>query len=191
MRFALMTFLITMFSGLSLAQEDSLRYVSISGLIKDEVNGEILRGVKIYNETREYGSLSKSNGFYTIVAVTGDIIRFSAVGYAPLYMQIEEEARTREIVSVNMEQSDVYIEEVVVGELPALDQLNAAFMALDIDDDPGRELASRNPDTFNILDNIDTPAPRGPVSFLKKHVFDKIKQKKRKPGKAKKLPKYE
>jgi len=174
------------------AQEDSLRYVSITGLIQEEGSNDIIRGVKVFNESREYGTLGRNNGFYTIVAVTGDIIRFSAVGYAPLYMKIENEARTKETINIKLEQSDIYIEDVIVdADLPTYEQLDEYFNSLDIDEDPGRELAERNPETFSILDSIDEPPPRGPVSFLKKHVFDKIKQKKRKPGKAKKLPKYD
>ena len=171
-------------------QAEDYRYVSIAGQIKDATSGDIISGVKITNETRNNANLSKQNGFYTIVAVTGDIIRFSHLGYEPIYMKVNQDAGSKETVMIEMDPSDVYIEEVVVGTLPSLDELNDAFMALDVDDDLSRELAEQNPDTFNILESIDEPAPAGPVSFLKKHVFDKIKQKKKKKGRAKELPKY-
>ncbi len=174
------------------AQDDKqdYRYVSITGQIKDSKTGEILRGVKIYNESRSYGALSKQNGFYTIVAVTGDIIRFSHVGYEPLYMKINDNASTKETIGVELEENSIYIEEIIVGELPSFEELDEVFMAYDVDEDQSRVLTENNPETFNILEEINEPGPRGPVSFLKKHVFDKIKEKKRKRGKAKSLPKY-
>lgn len=172
-------------------EEDSLRYVSIAGRIQNSETGEILPGVKITNETRNNSVLSKSNGFYSIVAVTGDIIRFSFVGYEPVYMKVNQSAKAKETVMVNLDPNDIYIEEVVVGELPSLNELDEAFMALEIEEDKGRELAEKNPETFNILDEVEEPAPGGPVSFLKKHVFDKIKKKSKKPGRHKKLPKHQ
>jgi len=173
------------------AQNDSLRYVNIAGRINDANTGKILRGVKIYNESRDYGQVSKNNGFYTLVVVTGDIIRFSHVGYEPVYMRINANADSKETIMIVMKESANYIEEVIVdADLPSESELGKAIMALDIDEDKGRELAEQNPDTFNILDTINTPPPGGPVSFLKKHVFDKIKEKKRKPGRKGKLPKY-
>ena len=172
------------------AVKDSLRYVSIAGQIKNAQSGDILSGVKITNESRNNTVISKGNGFYSIVAVTGDIIRFTHVGYEPIYMKVNNDAGSTETVMVQMDPSDIYIEEVVVGELPSLDELDEAFMALEVDDDKSRELAEKNPETFRILEEIEEPAPGGPVSFLKKHVFDKIKKKSKKPGRAKNLPKY-
>lgn len=176
---------------LSKAQDDSLRYVNLAGQITDAKSGKILRGVKIYNETRDYGGLSKRNGFYTMVAVTGDIIRFSHVGYEPIYMRINQSASSKETVMVQMDENALYIEEVDVdANLPSVDDLNDAFMEVEVTDDLNRELAEQNPETFTILSEIETPPPGGPVSFLKTHVFDKIKEKKKKPGRAKKLPTY-
>lgn len=171
-------------------QQDDLRYVSIAGQIKDTKTDDVLAGVKITNESRNNAVLSKRNGFYSIVAVTGDIIRFSHVGYEPIYMRVNQDAGSKETVMVKMDPSDIYLDEAVVGELPSLDQLDEAFMALEVDKDISRELAEQNPETFRILNEIEEPAPGGPVSFLKKHVFDKIKEKSKKPGRSKKLPKF-
>lgn len=173
----------------STEEQPEYRYVSIAGQIKDSETGDILSGVKITNETRNNANLSKGNGFYTIVAVTGDIIRFSHIGYAPIYMKVNQDAGSKETVMVEMDPTDIEIEAVDV-RLPSLDELNEVFMAMEVDDDKSRELAERNPETFRILEEIEEPAPGGPVSFLKKHVFDKIKQKSKKKGRAKNLPKY-
>lgn len=193
----LFVFVVLLFIGQkSLAQEENTeeqteyRYVSIAGQIKDSKSDDVLSGVKITNETRNNAKLSNQEGFYTIVAVTGDIIRFSHIGYEPMYMKVNQTASSKETVMVELDPSDVYIEAIQVGALPSLDELDEAFMALEVEKNKSRELTERNPETFTILEEIEEPGPGGPVSFLKKHVFDKIKKKSKKKGRAKKLPKY-
>lgn len=170
--------------------KQEIQYVSIVGQITNSSTQEIITGVTVTNETRNNTVLSRKNGFYTIVAATGDIIRFSSVGFEPIYMKINDKASSKETVMVKMDPRDITIQEVVVGELPAYDELNDVFMTMEIDEDLSRELAEKNPETFKILSEIEQPAPGGPVSFLKKEIFDKIKQKKRKKGRKKVLPTF-
>ncbi len=172
-----------------LAQSDSVKYISIAGRIDDLDTGAPMGGVMIVNQTRNSEVLSKQNGFYSIVAAPGDIIRFSSVGYEPEYMRINPSNNTKATVMIHLKQDDYYIEEVIVS-LPSESELNDYFMSLEVDEDPDRALAEANPETFKILDNIEEPPPGGPVSFLKDKVFDKMKKKKRKPSRSKSLPKY-
>lgn len=167
-----------------------LKLISIAGQIVDIDTGEAKGGVKVVNETRNQINASKVSGYYSIVAAPGDIIRFSHIGYEPEYMRINDFDGTKTFVKIHLTQDDYYIEEVIVGELPSESELNDYFMSVDVGDDLSREIVEANPDTFKILDNIKEPPPGGPVSFLKKNVFDKIKKKKKKPGRTGKLPKY-
>jgi len=185
-------FLFLLFFGFQLqAQVEQEKYLSIAGRIVDLDSGDPMGGVKIVNETRNNIVASKINGFYSIVAAPGDIIRFTHVGYEPEYMRINQTESTKATVMIHLKQDDYYIEEVIVGNLPSADELNDYFMSLEVDADLSREIVEANPQTFKILDNIEEPPPGGPVSFLKKHVFDKLKQKKKKPGRTKNLPKYQ
>ncbi len=171
------------------SQSDSVRYISIAGRIQDQESKEALGGVRIVNQTRNAEVLSKANGFYSIVGAPGDIIRFSSVGYEPEYMRLNDTGSSKATVMIYMNPDDYYIEEVIVS-LPSESELNDYFMSLDVDEDLNQSIAEQNPETFNILDNIKEPPPGGPVSFLKDKVFDKMKQKKKKPKAAKKIPKY-
>lgn len=186
-------FLLVLFFGfygsIALAQDTEPKFLSIAGRIQDADSGEPLGGVRIINQTRNSEVLSKSNGFYSIVAAPGDVVRFSSIGFEPAYMKINETDNTKATVMIHLKPDAYYIEEVIVS-LPSLNELNDYFMSLEVDDDMSRSLAEANPETFKILDNIEEPPPGGPVSFLKDAVFDKIKQKSKKPGRAKQLPKY-
>lgn len=169
--------------------QDKEKYVSFVGQITEIESGAVMPEVTVTNETRNNTVFSKRNGFYSIVAAKGDIIRFSHVGFDPVYMRVNDSAKSKETIMVQMTKSDIAIDEVVVS-MPSLDELNDYFMDVDVEADKSRELSEQNPDTFRILDKIEKPAPGGPVSFLKKAVFDKIKKKSRKKHKAKSLPKF-
>jgi len=178
----------------TIEQSDSepkeLKLISIAGQTIDMESGDALGGVKIINETRNQTIASKVSGYYSIVAAPGDIIRFSHIGYEPEYMRINDFDGTKTFVKIHLTEDAYFIEEVIVGELPSESELNDYFMSVDVGDDISREIVEANPETFKILDNIKEPPPGGPVSFLKKHVFDNIKKKKKKPGRSNKLPKY-
>ncbi len=167
-----------------------LKLISIAGQVLDIETGEAIGGVKVVNQTRNQVIATKNSGFYSIVAAPGDIIRFSHVGYEPEYMRINEFEGTKTFVKIHLTEDAYYIEEVIVGELPSESELNDYFMSVEVEDDISRDIVDANPETFKILDNIEEPPPGGPVSFLKKAVFDKIKKKKKKPGRSEKLPKY-
>ena len=166
-----------------------VKLISIAGQIVDLDSSEAMGGVKVVNETRNQTIASTKSGYYSIVAGPGDIIRFSHVGYEPEYMRVNEFEGTKTFVKIHLKEDAYFIEEVIVGELPSESELNEYFMSLDVDEDLSRAIVEANPETFRILDNIVEPPPGGPISFLKDKVFDKLKEKKKKPGRAKDLPK--
>lgn len=183
-------FLMIFASCIAIAQEEEnpKQLVSIVGKVTDKSTGEILSGVTVVNQHRNSSEYSKRNGFYSIVAAEGDIIRFTSVGYKPVYMRVNKEAGSRETIMIGME-PDVNMIDSVVVSLPSLDELNDALMSVDVGTDENRTLAENNENTFNILESIEEAPGKGPVTFVSDIINNKIKKKMRKPGRKKVLPK--
>lgn len=64
---------------------------TISGQIRDEISGELLGGVSVYDSLSGKGTSSNSYGFFSLsLAAKPKALRFSHVGYQSHYYQIKE-----------------------------------------------------------------------------------------------------
>lgn len=63
--------------------------ISLSGNIKDEINGEALIGVTVFIKELKSGTVTNSYGFYSISVPKGDYtVEISYVGYEPISKKI-------------------------------------------------------------------------------------------------------
>lgn len=88
--------------------------VTISGYIKDAINGETFIGATVYIPTIEQGTTSNEYGFYSMSVEPGLYkIEYGYLGYNKQVLQIELQDNTKSDVELSVE--GVRIEEVVVS----------------------------------------------------------------------------
>ncbi len=71
------------------SQDNTEKFVTLSGYVRDSVNGESLIGATIFNVLTQQGSTSNSQGFYSIKLAKGkNIVDVSFVGYTNRRMEL-------------------------------------------------------------------------------------------------------
>jgi len=85
---------------------------SISGYVKDSVNGKPITGVNITIGLK--GTITDENGFFSIENISEDILtlKISCIGYITIQKQIDSSTKTYEFF---LTKNDVYLDEVVVS----------------------------------------------------------------------------
>ncbi len=207
--YLLYTFFLSITFSLGLAQDEAIevekeeqRLVQYSGKIVQFDTGKPIQGVRVTNLNKGLMTLTNEKGFFTIVAAPTEKIQFSHLGMEHQFSVIPEDADSKvyeeKALNLGAEEIDpVYI----TDELPPLDELYDRLMAMDIEDDPARELALRNPEVFNILDTIIAHEPSllsfkngniesSPISWFYEKVYLKIKERVPKPKRKEVLPVY-
>jgi hypothetical protein len=102
--------------------DPALRY-TISGFLRDSVNGEVLIGAAVYDPVSMKGTLTNAYGFFSLSLPGGNYrIVSSMVGYAPEAMEINLSGdRT---MNINLKESSILIPEVEIlseHETPVID----------------------------------------------------------------------
>ena len=178
------------------------RLVQYSGKIVTFDTGEPVAGVRVTNLNKQLMTLTNNKGFFTIVASPKEKIQFSHLGMEHQFSVIPEDSGTKVYEEKALNIGTTEIEAVVISDqLPPLNELYDRLLAMDIEDDPARELALRNPDLFNILDTIIAHDPSllafkngniesSPISWFYEKVYLKIKEKLPKPNRKAVLPVY-
>jgi len=198
-------FVFLFFINLSIAQVEQPnlpRLVQYSGKIVQFDTGKPIQGVRVTNLNKELITLTSVEGYFTIVASPSDRIQFSHLGMSHQYsiIPLDADSKVYEEKALAIKPED--IEAVIIQTtLPPLDELYERLMALEVDDDPARELALQNPDMFNILDTIIAHEPSllafkngkvesSPISWFYDKVYLKIKERVPKPKRREILPVY-
>jgi len=85
---------------------------SISGYVKDSVNGKPIFGVNLTIGTK--GTITDETGFFSIENISGDLLdlKISCIGYITKHKQIDSSTKTYEFF---LTKNDIYLDEVVVS----------------------------------------------------------------------------
>jgi hypothetical protein len=133
------TFLLIILVPLALLsqEEDRKKYyenlVQFTGVV---VTGDSLRPVPythIYDMTRNRGTVSDYYGYFSFVALRGDTIEFSSVGFKKSYFIIPDTIRApRYTIFQLMTEDTVYLSETVIYPWPSKEMFKEAFLSLEI-----------------------------------------------------------
>ena len=198
-------FILFLFPFLSFSQtkkeDKQVDYIQFSGKVVQVDTGKPIQGVRVTNLTRGLITLSNDKGHFTIVAAANDKIQLSHIGMAHQFLTIPDQEGSKIYKDFALAIEDQEIQEVLINGLPSLDELGDRLMAMDIDNDPARQLALDNPDVFNILDTIIAHEPAliafkngkvesSPISWFYEKVYKKIKERLPKPNRKEILPEF-
>lgn len=129
--------------------------IQFSGLVVHEENGELLplplTNILLQNSGR--GTFADLDGFFSVVAVKGEVVVFSSVGYEPVEFVIPDTlTANRYTIYQIMTQDTINLPETVVYPWPSREHFKIEFLALNIPD----ELQARAESNLaaNVMDKL-------------------------------------
>lgn len=107
--------------------------VQFSGVVVSGIDSNPLAFSTIYITNRNRGTISDASGYFSFVAVCGDTVRFSSVGYQTRYLIIPDTIR-HDAYSIVMplEQDTVMLLETVIYPWPSKEKFRDAFVNLEL-----------------------------------------------------------
>ncbi len=126
------------FVGIVHAQTDNKKVLQFSGKVVTEDQGELIplsyTNIAILGTSR--GSYTGIDGFFSLVAQTGDTIIFSRLGYKDVEYVIPDSMNEQFYSWIQIMSQDEYLlPEAVILPWPDRDFLKIEFLALDVTDD--------------------------------------------------------
>lgn len=139
--------------------------MQLSGIVMSADSLHPVFYASVWNATDKRGELSNINGFFSVVAEPGDVIRFSAVGFraAEYAIPTDIKGNMHSIVQF-LERDTVQLPEVLIRPWPKPSQLKQAVLGLDL---PQSELqqARENLDREKLREALNTLAMDGNENF--------------------------
>lgn len=119
------------------AVKEQKKPVQLSGLTVSDDSLSIIPFVTVLVKNRFKGTISDSRGFFSFVALAGDTVIFSGVGYKPSSMVIDEEVLADDIFSVIMPLSrdTIDLPMAIIYPWPSKEAFRQEFLALELRDD--------------------------------------------------------
>lgn len=107
------------------------KIVQFSGVVVSGIDGTPLPFTTVLNTSRHHGTIADANGFFSFVAVEGDSVRFTSVGYQPRFVIIPDTIHFDAYsLVVPMEQDTVMLMETVIYPWPSKEKFREAFINL-------------------------------------------------------------
>lgn len=111
----------------------SAKVVQFSGVVVSGVDSNPLPFSTLLIGTRHRGTIADAGGFFSFVALAGDTVRFSSVGYRTRYVVIPDTVRFDAYsMVVPMEQDTIMLMETVIYPWPSKDKFREAFINLQL-----------------------------------------------------------
>lgn len=152
-------FIVTCFSFSGFSQADSTKiktdtikevYVQISGVVVSGANLEPVPFVTVLEKSSFRGTSSDYYGFFSFVAIPGDTVVFSSIGYKKsMYVIPDSLENGRYSLIYTIEEDTVKLAQLDVYPWPSREQFRDAFLNTDIpNDDLTRAQNNLNPETL-------------------------------------------
>ncbi|HMQ06485.1 MAG TPA: carboxypeptidase-like regulatory domain-containing protein [Saprospiraceae bacterium] len=119
--------------------EGQSRYIQFSGKVVTEGPDEKIYPLpftNVYIKGTTRGTVSESDGFFSLVAAKGDVVVFSQVGFKTVeYIVPDTLERTLYYWIQIMTQDSILLPEAVIRPFPSREHFRIEFLALDISDE--------------------------------------------------------
>jgi len=150
---------------------------TFSGVVVTEENGEIifLPYTNVAVEGSSRGTITETDGFFSIVVVKGETIVFSRIGYEDAKMIIPDTLSADYYSVVQpLTQDTILLPEAVIYPWPSREHFKVEFLAMDVTDEL-REQAEENLDAQTLVElRKNLPADgREASSFVLRETADK------------------
>lgn len=132
----LVPILILLFSGKCSAQTPKhTQLVQFSGIVVDKDSLQKIPFVAIVIKRSNGGTISDNSGYFSFIAVPGDTVLFSSIGYKTNYFVLPDTLSTDKYSWIHVMSKDtVNLKQFVFYSWPSKEAFRAAFLKLDIAD---------------------------------------------------------
>lgn len=116
-------------------KDEPLRLVQFSGVVLDGSNEQLqpIPYVNVLIKGESRGTFTDFKGFFSVVARTGDVVEFSAVGYKTVLYNIPDTLTdSRYSIVQLMTQDTINLPETVVFPWPSREHFKLEFLAMDV-----------------------------------------------------------
>lgn len=141
MRYLVFSFLVfiaaTSLNGQVDLQNDSIHPVQFTGMVLDGSDENLVPVpyTNIYLKSKNRGTYSDYQGYFTIVVETGDTVIFSAIGYKSIEFPIPDTLTNNRYSLVQLMSKDTFnLPTAVVFPWPSREHFKIEFLAMDISD---------------------------------------------------------
>ncbi len=111
------------------------------------------------------GTISDYYGYFSFVAEMNDTITFSSIGFRKVEYVIPDSLSSNRYSLIQVMDTDtIYLREAVIYPWPTKEQFRAAFMALELPEDP-TEIARRNLDRAEMKERAEALTMDGSMNF--------------------------
>ncbi|WP_367914914.1 TonB-dependent receptor [Leadbetterella sp. DM7] len=86
--------------------------VSTSGQVRDAASGELMSGVIVWDSLSQRGAFTNIYGFFSLTLPGPGLLKFSYVGYSPVYITIDEQ-HINKALDIRLERS-CELEEIII-----------------------------------------------------------------------------
>lgn len=128
--FILLCFFMLNISNNELRAQDK-KILQLSGIILGEDSVSGLPGVHVYVPKRQYGTTSNYLGFFSLPALVGDSIIFSAVSYQNQHYIVPDLGKQLTVV-VELIKDTIYLDNIDVMPFPTEEIFKEAILALNL-----------------------------------------------------------
>ncbi len=137
----MLVFSLAAFSQQQGAAEKLIQY---SGIITDIDSNQVVPYVTITNVSTKQAFSANYKGYFSFIAHPGDILQFSAVGFAKAELTLPENIRENKFTQmVKLKSEIIYLRTVQVLQWATVEEFSKEFMAMKIADDD-HEIARKN-----------------------------------------------
>lgn len=130
------------------AQFSSFRdsVVQLYGVVMTADSLQALQGVSIMIKGQNRGTVTNSQGVFSIVALKGDMIEFTSVGFKPKKVEIPQDLVGNQHSIIQLMVNDtIYLAATIIKPKPTREQFERDFLATQLPDD-NLEVARKNND---------------------------------------------
>jgi len=118
--------------------------VQLYGVVMTADSLQALEGVSIMIKGQNRGTVTNKQGVFSIVALKGDVIEFTSVGFKPKKVEIPKELEGNQHSIIQLMVNDtVYLAATIIKPRPTREQFERDFLSTQIPDD-NLEIARKN-----------------------------------------------
>jgi hypothetical protein len=146
LRYILFSFLLVPFA--SKAQFSSFKdsVVQLYGVVMTADSLQALQSVSVSIKGQNRGTVTNSQGVFSIVVLKGDVIEFTSVGFKPKKVEIPKDLTGNQYSLVQLMVNDtIYLAATIIKPRPSREQFERDFINTKIPDD-NLEIARKNND---------------------------------------------
>jgi hypothetical protein len=136
LRYILISFVFLPFASKAQFSNFKDSVVQLYGVVMTADSLQALQSVSISIKGQNRGTITNSQGVFSIVALKGDVIEFTSVGFKPKKVEIPKEMEGNQFSIIQLMINDtIYLAATIIKQRPSREQFERDFLNTQVPDD--------------------------------------------------------